>query len=265
MHLRPQFPRINRNARLAKGLVFAGLGGGAGTLFYGDASVYGNNGTLTNFTSAGDYPDNRWAFVPAIGRKALTFDGSNDSVLCGAIPSMDAFTVSFWGKLAGAALFRTFLGFHALYANCVRVWTTGGVNVLSAGDANIATSNWTGVWADESLWRHVAWVVPATSDTANVTSRMYLDGVDLGAPDAPRMIYKTNNALRIGGHSTMLHPLNGSMADLLIHNYPLPQSLIQQEADPSNYLLSGLIDDGLGDSFAGDTNTAALMQMMEQT
>jgi len=40
---RTWWPRLNPNAQLAKGLVFAGLGGGASTLQYADASSYGNH------------------------------------------------------------------------------------------------------------------------------------------------------------------------------------------------------------------------------
>ena len=77
---RPPFPRINRNHSLANGLVFAGLGGGASTNLYADASEYHNDGVLRNMTAATD-----WVWSNELQRWCLDFDGSNDYVTTAAV------------------------------------------------------------------------------------------------------------------------------------------------------------------------------------
>jgi len=78
MRERPEEFRINYEAPLAEGLVFAGLGGHGcvGSMVYPDSSLYANHGTLTNMDAATD-----WVWSPELGRWVLDFDGSNDYVV----------------------------------------------------------------------------------------------------------------------------------------------------------------------------------------
>jgi len=79
---------------LGRGLVFAALGGGAGTVTAFDATLHGNDGTLTNMDPATD-----WVDVPELGRKGLDFDDTNSeyvNIPTLPIGSYPAFTLHAW-------------------------------------------------------------------------------------------------------------------------------------------------------------------------
>lgn len=74
MRERPMEFRMNYDAPLAKGLVFAGLGGRGcvGSMVYPDSSLYGNHGRLINMDAAID-----WVWSPELGRWATQHDTSS--------------------------------------------------------------------------------------------------------------------------------------------------------------------------------------------
>jgi len=77
MRERPLEFRINHDAPLAEGLVFAGLGGRGcvGSMVYPDSSLYGNHGRLNNMDAA-----TSWIWIHKLKRWGLMFDGVDDYV-----------------------------------------------------------------------------------------------------------------------------------------------------------------------------------------
>lgn len=74
-----------------KGVVFAALGGGAGTLAALDSSGYGNHGTLTDMDPLTD-----WAFDPYLGQQKVLLDGSGNYIKIPMIRSIATYTVVAW-------------------------------------------------------------------------------------------------------------------------------------------------------------------------
>ena len=70
MNQRPTIFDLDYQSPLGRGLVYAGLGSGPGTLRATDSSIQRNHGTLTNMNPATD-----WVWAQELGRKGLDFDG----------------------------------------------------------------------------------------------------------------------------------------------------------------------------------------------
>lgn len=93
MRERPAEFRINYEAPLAEGLVFAGLGGHGcvGSMVYPDSSLYGNHGKLINMDAATD-----WVWSPELGRWGQAFDRSYVDVSAVPIGYAPAFSIAAW-------------------------------------------------------------------------------------------------------------------------------------------------------------------------
>jgi hypothetical protein len=239
---RPEDFRLNTDCLLAQGAVFLGLGALAGSTLYHDASLYGNHGTLTNMAVPATATSG-WAWDKTLRRWTLTFDGSDDYVVCGkalntsASGTMAAWVLhpvnqASWPVIMGDERWATnrngaTMGFDAtqwLYADTATATTY-------ARSSGVSAAAWTGKWFHFA----VVWVTGTPITT-------YLNGVqNVGA----------NNALTpTGGPQPFtlgkdpggaVCYLNGSLADPGVWNRALCQPEISALADPSNVMLSGLI------------------------
>ena len=228
MELRPSFPRIIGTAPLAKGLVFAALGGGAGTVTAFDASQHGKHSTLTGMDPATD-----WVDVPELGRKALDFAGDNDELVIPGTPlnALTAFTFSAWSYRRTSDNFENALAFKANeFAVTMdqtppyptELWLRDG-----AGWSKTGTLQATGPL---SVWQHVA----VTFD--GVSGRGYIDGVLTMGPSADAK-QNTTADLRLMFDVTTSTYMDGQMADPCLWNRALSPNEIAALADPSNTLL----------------------------
>lgn len=233
MLLRPPFPRINRNAPLAKGLVFAALGGGASTLMMADASGYGNHGVLTSMD-----PTTDWVWDSTLNRWVLDFDGSNDYVTTGRdmFATVSAFTIAAWVKMDTSAFYEGIFGNKTTYdGSGVVVWFQDNQLCLRVQNAGISGSGGDGrysVVCTAGVWTHGVWTYDGNTILA------YQNGV----PRYPLAIgAKTlaNTTVSVG--KSYVGYYDGQISDPLLHNRVLSPAEIQQLADPSNVMLSGLI------------------------
>lgn len=254
---RPDTFRLNTDAQAAQGLVFAGLapGGLVGGTHYHDSSLYGNHGTLTNMDPATD-----WVFDPILNRWRVDYDGSNDYANLG-LPTLNLFTgypaitTSCWIKTTQAtrgAVLGSYNGSSPFYefdisrgadaSNASKLWcgarraTTGTDLYAYTTDDTVATNG---------EWHHLAYVMRLVANTVAI----YIDG------QPEDITYVTQNYGAVGSALTtrymLVAALNnagtaanfiaGSLSDVLCHGRELSQAEIQQLADPSNTLLSGLI------------------------
>jgi len=232
---RPDTFTINPEHHLANGLVFAGLGNLAGTTHYHDSSVFGNHGTLTNMDSATDW-------VSALGRRALDFDGSNDytSVQYSlALP----LSIAAWIYFADDA---------------ATVWSVS-VNDVTASTKQYAIGRATPVGLDFSVgcferngtfygsgiasaslafpsWRHVVGIFRATDNR-----QAFIDGkpATAGTNSITAHAAATIDIGRLGDDSPSYAA--SIITDACVYNRTLSLPEIQQLADPSNVMLSGLI------------------------
>lgn len=218
------WPYLNPGSPLYRGLVFAGLGPHPGGYTYYDCSPYRNSGTLTNMD-----PSN-WVFDPYLGRFATTYNGSDEKC---------TFATSIVNKSSGtfAAWIRSIAtpsGVRVLFdsASNFSVYLSGSTFICKAGGPNntpgYAVSFSTGTVAhvamtwDSSIFRFFAWW-----NGVNVQSAVPA-GQDVGVT-------------QIGQYYSTSLPWIGHVIDPLMYSRALSSSEIQQLADPSNVMLSGLV------------------------
>lgn len=234
MAQRPQNFRLNRNHPLHKGLVFAGLGGGASTLQMTDASGYGNNGTLTKMT-----PPIDWVWVPELGRWGVNFDSDSAPLTAsGSVFALSGnFCISYWlstrvanqtdaviGTLVGAGSYGAFV-----YAGAAALFIGG----TTAANLCLASSDHA-----HGQFVHVAinyYALLASADFfydgAFVNSEGHTAGSIGGGP----------TLLAIGSKPGGSYFLHGTVSDLLIHSRALSPSEIAILANPSDPMLGGLV------------------------
>lgn len=245
MRERPPTFRINRNAALAKGLVFAGLGGGASTLMLADASGYGNHGTLTNMD-----PPTDWVWVSELGRWCITCDGSDDYA---EVPYKDylaigrdataAVTVSAWVRQGATnRAYESYMQKDRQTSSAVLDWVLGSNTTSALWGTGESSDTKAWMQATSSIvagqWIHLCGTLLA-SDTTTGSKSLYVNGVSKASGDYTLKNSASTSALEIGGGAW---PALADIADTCFWRRVLSPAEIQQLADPSNVLLSGLID-----------------------
>ena len=247
MRQRPQNFRINRNAKLAKGLVFAMLGGGASTLAALDSSGYGNNGTLTSMD-----PPTDWLWDTTLNRWVLDFDGSDDYVpMMRDLEIQPPITISCWAKTSSASRY-SILAATGNYTRATNVtngaylqlrvdgalgvgYGNGGVE--SAGNRRLFTSN---AAMSTSVWYSVVGVINSLGNDMAIYVNANLIGGGYNGTYVGSIAYDgTSGAIGWGSNTYVL----GQIADVMIHTRALSVSEIASLADPSNVSLSGLVID----------------------
>ena len=232
MPIRPAYPRINILSPLAKGLVFAGLGGGAGSVGLVDASGYGNDGVLTGMDPATD-----WVWADELGRWALDFDGANDCVTAPNFVGLPtAMSFSLWSYVP--SLTKCFvLGMDDLSAWDLLCYNAYGVLRLYSGNIG---SRWIGNNGDfvAGQWQHFA---AKYNDALAVGSKwsVYRNGAPLSKTSDNASSIQAGSYFQIGepqyvGYTNLL----GRVADACVWvGRTLCESEIAALADPSNVML----------------------------
>ena len=236
---RPEHFRINPYCSLAEGAVFLGLGGGgcAKSLRYHDASGNGNHGTLTGMA-----PPTDWVWIPELGRFGISGFSSTAYINFTSptlidLPASGNFSVSFWRRDASS-----------LYNACLLGW--GGTDDLLIYGSSAATDMVRYFWRDasgssaylggdfNSFWHHYALVSYGLTNT-----QIFMDGVSLATSTANRSGAGPFTSLHIGNWAddTTQDAAYSTISDLVLHNRALSAAEIQQLADPSNVMLSGLV------------------------
>jgi hypothetical protein len=225
---RPAEFTLNPHAPLARGLVFAGLGRIKGTTRYHDSSCYGNHGTLTLMD-----PPSDWVWDSTLNRWLIACDGSNDYVRTASLPGIGVsggWTLSAWIKHTGSSAWAAIaIGDGASYPH-------GAVLPARLGKVQTYVPNAyrdSGV-ATPSGWFHVSLAIAsASAGSLYINSVPYSSNPTVDAIGGP--------ALSIGRFANLAFYYDGQVADAIVHNRILSPSEIQQLADPSNVMLSGLI------------------------
>jgi hypothetical protein len=229
MKQRPPTFRINRDSPLAKGLVFAGLGGGASTSLYADASGYGNNGTLTNMEPASD-----WVWVPELGRWATNSATSSEYIAhtsrIGADASWSLVSIAGWikpsNRIAGHYVVVQVSG------NGPSLWIDDGPTLQFRSTGLFGRSHGPLAAFTNGKWSHVVFTYSKPS------YNFFFDGVNVSSGtvvgDNSVQPYSADWKSCYAGASA-------DFADVCMWHRALSASEIQQLADPSNVMLSGLI------------------------
>jgi len=231
---RPENFRLKYDHSLAKGLVFAGLGGGRGSVRYLDSSSYANHGTLTAMD-----PPTDWVWVPELGRWAIDYDGTNDYIGTGKkyLPgtglfadSGEAFTVAVWAYFDGDGTLIARAGPTAALRQFQLFRISGNLTTLYRGTQRTLAA------AATSTWMHVA------TSWNGVAAAAYLNGELTGTQPEVGANVEEDQTITFGARSSGAgYFLDGRLADTCILNRALSQNELRGLADPSNVMLSGLI------------------------
>lgn len=216
---RPETFDIDRDHSLAKGLVFAGLGQLPGSTRYHDSSVFGNTGTLTGMDPATD-----WVWSSTLNRMACNFDGSNDEITS-AFRLSKPMTLSAWIRGTDVTNIKTWLFDNA---STFVFYTESGkikayVGSVLTGSKTISTN----------VWYHVC--ITYTGGALDQFTNGVADGSLTGVTSTP------GTSFRIGYHSTAGRLWGGDIGDVCAWNRALTLPEIQAITDPSNVMLSGLL------------------------
>jgi hypothetical protein len=239
---RPQNFCIDRRNKLARGLVFAGLGGqSARTLRYTDSSGRSNHGTLTGMDPATD-----WVWSNKLGQWVLDFAGDDDYVTTGNItrPNTGTMTICAWvnPRLLNGVTGHWILSQRENTTNqqfqlywyapnkCFFLdwWDNGGTGRSTTDYGTDETVN---------TWYHVCGVVNG------VSGFLYVNGVLKSGPIANgTMRAPTSLPFVIGKipHSSSYY-WNGQIYDPLVYSRVLSPAEIAILANRSDPSLGGLI------------------------
>lgn len=225
---RPPFPRINRNSPLAKGLVFAGLGGPGvpGTSYIHNAAMLPVTATHENYA----FGYNNWVWINELGRFGCQSAGTvpRSIEVAFTLSGSEPFTIACWANPAAAGIAGYHSGGYELGLRIVSDKAQLLINALGVNDrvSSVASTalgqlhHWAGMWGGTGL--------PMT---------IYHDGV--GASVATSGTWEGAPLIRFGRFDGRV---SGTItSDQMIWNRALSTSEIQQLADPSNVMLSGLI------------------------
>ena len=227
---RPQHFRININAPLAKDLMFAGLGAHAGSTRYHDSSLYGNTGTLTNMDPATD-----WVWVPELGRLACDFLNTSTQYITTPLVHSEivgTYTLSCWAKFNSTAVQGLFGTTNATSWGLYYRDSGQGVRML-CGQVTDSVG-----WTTATLY-HICAIVGNTEFSVFI----FRNGIDVTSPDGSDGASQSalSSTIAIGYAPSLTYPMNGIIGDPMIWKRCLSLCEIQQLADPSNVMLSGLI------------------------
>jgi len=237
---RPQFFTIDRTHQLAQGLVFAGLGNAPGSVRYHDSSGRGNYGTLTNME-----PETDWGCDSWLGRRFTIHDGSYEraqiAVLAGGPPkTVSIKSLVCWIKPTSFSNLRYFFCQGMLLSSANWGWgcgidTSGNLAVTSSitpvsSTTAVTLNQWNCVCLQQITNNTcVAWNAGASSNISTTGfSSTYLTDPD-GAVGC--VMYNTS----------AMHSFYGSISDVLYYDRILSPSEIALLANPSNFMLSGMI------------------------
>lgn len=229
---RPECFTLKNDHPLAQGLVFAGLGAHAGSTRYHDSSVYRNHGTLDTLVALNTHS--------GIGRNSFYRSSADSPYQHGILPvssllqfGTDDFTLSMWGYgiRGGTAGALCGAGDGGTAEWMLYFTSDTTLRMYGYGSAIQSDLTWT-----LNAWNHV---VVRRSGTI---LQLYKNGAFASEDTTANSNLSTTKAIRIGGaDGGTTRWFSGSLADFMVHRRALTLPEIQILADPSNVMLSGLI------------------------
>jgi len=197
-----------------------------GTL-WNDISGNQNNGTLINGPT----------FNSGNGGN-IVFDGTNDNVNCGNIPTTNSMSISFWIKTTStgslnAVIAKDFTGTARSYIALWRGAASGLRKLYFAvfHNSNATLSTFVESPAniiDDGIWHHI--LVTFTGDTSTNGLKMFLDGSLVSqATAASGTVWNTNANVTIGALSSGIDwNFSGNIAQTLMYNRALTATEVLQ-------------------------------------
>jgi len=229
---RPSQFTLDPHHHLSNGLEFAALGAMSDSELVYDSSMFGNHGTHpggNKWETASTYSGTK---SPS-GRRILRFDGGDNFYAGSAVANN-------YSSLAGWFIYD-----YAL-ANMICGSNNGTQRRLYIGNSSGLTSGWfvgagdtwnttySGPNHSSIRWWHLALVLRGT------TADIYFNGVKTGAGLSYTWAAGDGGLMEIS-YSNAIYDLQGYAADILYYRRTLLDAEVAQLADPSNIMLSGMI------------------------
>ncbi len=226
---RPDCFTLDPGHSLANEMVCAGLGRLRQSINYHDSSLYGNHGTLTGMTPASDC-----VWVPELGRWATNSATSSEYIAhtsrIGADASWSLVSIAGWikpsNRIAGHYVVVQVSG------NGPSLWIDDGPTLQFRSTGLFGRSHGPLAAFTNGKWSHVVFTYSKPS------YNFFFDGVNVSSGtvvgDNSVQPYSADWKSCYAGASA-------DFADVCMWHRALSASEIQQLADPSNVMLSGLI------------------------
>ncbi len=237
----PEFD-LNPQASLARGLGLAGLARFTRSTRYHDSSLYGslygNHGTLTNYTGAGDTPADMWQWDNYLGRWVLGFAAANPAnYVAMSFPfSYPTNTFTCWINLTDSDTNGSIPWGTATTNACYWQLQSTTLVVVQTASCTVTSTNF---W--NSTWMHLAFL--NYGNAAGTKKEVWCNGVLIGTTtNAATALASGTLAWRLGAWTSNTDwRCRGKLADPCFYGRVLSASEISALADPSNVMLSGLI------------------------
>jgi hypothetical protein len=224
--MRPLDFHLDTSHWLAKQLRFAGLGCMARGHYYRDSSPYRVRVTANSLTSA-----DKWVYLPDLHRFGFLFGSSTERYLEAALAlSGTECTLSMWirydseestfGAIAASADDNSTAGTFQVETDYIRGSSIGwtlGENVF------------------DSTIKHLCITFEASSQ------KLYVDSTLHSSSNAFQLPLFSN--LQLGINRSQSIWADGILVDVMLHSRILGSYEISEIADPTNYMLGGLIAD----------------------
>jgi len=229
---RPKVFTINPLHSLARGLVFAGLGGESGTYRLKDSTreSQNNNGILTGYSGVGNLPKDRWS--KAIGRQTLSFNGSTNFVAIKQIIFAYPLTLAIWCKPSLSSNSGV-----AIYIGPDNGDNDGCWISFGAGGSAFAITN--GVPSGSVPYTANIWYSAIAIFSSSTSRTLYLNGISgtIGTDDRTPANWLHSY---VGRNCNFGSPIywNGDITDAMIWNRTLNPMEIQALSIQSNVLMN---------------------------
>jgi hypothetical protein len=228
---RPSNFTLNSKSPLNKGLVFAALGMGRGSLTMRDSSKNRRHGTLMLMD-----PTTDWVWNKKLNRFVLDFDGLDDYVSITNAPSIltPPFSYSCWLYATASPVNRDLFGENNT-AGAFQM-RFDGTSLLSAYISGISVTRGTIPIITLNQWYHLVYIRRAN---AVGSSMFYWDGISASLEtDAVNAMSPLGTTWHIGSRLTSSEFWRGKIADTMLWNRALSLGEVQSLSKPSNVDLS---------------------------
>lgn len=230
---RPDNFRLKYDHPLAQGLVFAGLGSYTGGIQYYDSSLFRNHGVFTNFT-----PSTDWKFVSDIGRfgcVSLDASGTRCSISCAW--DCTRYTLAAWAIPSAQTISATILSIEPSGKwGVIGTHTDGTYGLHAYGGSTVGSDINTSV---TGIVTHVCGIMSNGSVLNGY--KLYLNGI-YKAQEVSQAFSTVVAAYVCDNVNSSRNEFNGIICDPMIWNRALSLSELSILADPSNVMLSGMIE-----------------------
>lgn len=226
---RPENFIVNYNHSLSRGLIFGGFCNYPRSIKYVDSSIYNNYASLSDMN-----PESDWTYVTSLNRMGIDFNGGTQNI---------TINNNFWGILPISTMCVWAIAYTPISGSGRGIISiNNGARFICIGQG---TLNWmVHTWGDSSKDTGIPIIIGKPFHFCTISiygaCSYYVNGIRIGTSVA---LYNSINQLVIGDGPYSAFSINfvGNISDPMLYNRVLSLSELQQLVDPSNAMLSGML------------------------